>query len=151
MHSPLASFHATLKEKGYRLTLQRTAVHEALQEGKRHPTADDVHAHLSRKYPIIGLSTVYNTLETFCEMGLVRRVTIDGGGARYDIQIEPHGHLVCMGCGQISNTDGISCDSCIRRIDQLCGFQVNDYEAIFSGYCAKCQPAKQGSGQKKPN
>lgn len=136
--APENDFQASLKEKGYKLTLQRMAIYEALQDGPRHPTAEEVHAHVSQKYPMIGLSTVYNTLETLSELGLVNKVAIEGMVARYDIEITPHAHLMCMKCGRIVEFDAHSFEHCKAEIRAKHHFEVLRHEATFFGHCKDC-------------
>jgi len=131
-------FKASLKGKGYKLTLQRMAIYEALQDGPRHPTAEEVHAHVSIKFPMIGLSTVYNTLETLCELGLAKKVAIEGSVARYDIEMSPHAHLVCLECGKIVEFRGRSFEGCRRDVLENYGFHIIRHEATFFGHCSKC-------------
>jgi Fur family peroxide stress response transcriptional regulator len=136
--APENDFQASLKEKGYKLTLQRMAIYEALQDGPRHPTAEEVHAHVSHKYPMIGLSTVYNTLETLNELGLVNKIAIQGAVARYDIEITPHAHLMCLKCGRIVEFEANSFEHCKTEIRQKHHFEVLRQEATFFGYCQDC-------------
>ena len=133
-----SDFRASLKEKGYKLTLQRMAIYESLQNGPKHPTAEEVHAFVSQKYPMIGLSTVYNTLETLCELGLVDRIAIEGSVARYDIEKSPHAHLVCTKCGKIMEFCSASFEHCKADIYQKHGFTVTRHDATFFGYCMEC-------------
>jgi Fe2+ or Zn2+ uptake regulation protein len=142
MKSVLSDFGDKLREKGYKLTLQRIAIYEALQEGENHATAEEVHAQVSIKYPMIGLSTVYNTLETLCDIGLIRKMTIDAGIARYDVIVQPHAHLVCLGCGEIREYEAPYCEPCRESVIENFKFKVVRTEATFFGYCSRCQKMK---------
>ena len=117
------TLRARLKEKGYKLTFQRMSIYEALHRGPRHPTAEELHSYVSRKFPMIGLSTVYNALETLCELGQLSKVTIDSNATRYDIMTERHAHLICLECGRIDDITGLPCGHCKRTVEKT-GFQV---------------------------
>ena len=52
-----------LRQKGVTLTPQRMAIAEYLSNSKNHPTADEIHRVIRKKYPTMSLATVYSTLE----------------------------------------------------------------------------------------
>lgn len=139
MEASMDTFRSRLKEKGYKLTFQRMTIYEALQNGPRHPTAEELHTYVSKRFPMIGLSTVYNTLETLCELGHLTKVTIEPNATRYDILRDHHVHVVCLKCGQIHDMTGLECNPCRKQIEKRAGFQVVDHTATFYGYCPQCQ------------
>ena len=55
--------------------------------------------------PTISLDTVYRTVATLTDLGLVRRVTLTPGPARYDANTSRHHHYVCTRCGLIRDVD----------------------------------------------
>ena len=81
-------------EKMLKMTIQRVAILEYLMKTKTHPSADMIYEHISKKYPTITLSTVYNTLETLVNKGIIKKIPTFAGISRYDADLEPHVHLV---------------------------------------------------------
>ena len=61
---------ARLRRVGQRVTPQRLVILAALQPGE-HLSADEVFARVERQIPGVNRSTVYRTLELFCDLGLV--------------------------------------------------------------------------------
>ena len=51
------------------------------------------------RVPTISLDTVYRTVATLADLGLVRRVALTPGPARYDANTTRHHHFVCTRCG----------------------------------------------------
>lgn len=74
-----------LKASGLRPTKQRLALAKLLFESdEQHFTAEGLF-HVARKNGImISLSTVYNTLHQFTEVGLLREVVVDGEQSYFD-------------------------------------------------------------------
>lgn len=84
-----------LKDSHLKVTPQRVAVLEALTNLKNHPTADKIKEYVVKNHPNIAIGTIYKTLETFVEKGLVRKVKTEKDVMRYDAILENHHHLYC--------------------------------------------------------
>jgi Fur family transcriptional regulator, peroxide stress response regulator len=84
-----------LKGKDIRPSYQRIKVLEFMYHVGGHPTADEIFRALSADIPSLSKGTIYNTLHTLVEAGLVRDVGIDETEKRYDITLSNHGHFQC--------------------------------------------------------
>jgi Fur family peroxide stress response transcriptional regulator len=127
------------KEKKVPLTHQRLAVYEELAGRRDHPSAESLHASLKKQYPSLSLATVYKTLQTLAELGMVARVDSPAAQARYDAIVETHHHAVCTACGKIE-------DLFDSRLDRLpppktAGFVPSGHSVHFHGLCARCAKA----------
>ena len=49
------------------------------------------------------LSTVYRTLETLSEAGIIQKIEISGRQKRFEGKTGPHEHLVCTICDNIED------------------------------------------------
>ncbi len=101
----LAEFAERCRESGLPVTPQRLAIIRALLASFEHPRADAIFARVRRRYPHISLATVHRTLETLCEMGEARKVTLLHDSARYDGNVAPHHHVVCVRCRRIRDIE----------------------------------------------
>ena len=84
-----------LKDSSLKVTPQRMAVLEALNNLKNHPTADKIKEYVVKNHPSISVGTIYKTLETFVDKGLVKKVKTEKDVMRYDAILENHHHLYC--------------------------------------------------------
>jgi Fur family transcriptional regulator, peroxide stress response regulator len=84
-----------LKNSNLKVTPQRMAVLEALNSLKDHPTADKIKEYVVKNHPNIAVGTIYKTLETFVEKGLVQKVKTEKDIMRYDAILDKHHHLYC--------------------------------------------------------
>jgi Fur family transcriptional regulator, peroxide stress response regulator len=82
-----------LKTIKLKITPQRLAVLEALVDLKNHPTAEKIKEHVIKNHPNIAVGTIYKTLETFVEKGIVKKVKSEKDIMRYDAVLEKHHHL----------------------------------------------------------
>ncbi len=129
-----------LKDKNIRLSHQRLKVLEYLVNNRCHPTVEQIYTVLHKEIPTLSKTTVYNTLNTLIDAGLVKLITIDENETRYDIDTTTHGHFKCESCGDIYDFK-INIDS--LESEDLSYFKVSDKNIYFNGLCPKC--IKQGN------
>lgn len=80
---------------GLRPTRQRMTLASLLVgDGQdRHVTAESLFEAASDADEKVSLATVYNTLRAFCEVGLVREITVDGSKSYFDTNMTDHPHF----------------------------------------------------------
>lgn len=127
----------TLKTKGLRVTPQRFAVYANLLNRTDHPTAEQILRDLNQDSPTLSQATVYSSLQTLQNQGLIRQVLLEEGVCRYDANTIPHHHFRCHSCGEIKD---IAWETFANlQVDNLpSGLTVNHYEVIIYGLCAQC-------------
>ncbi len=86
---------AWLARVGLRPTRQRQTLAALLVgDGRdRHVTAESLFAATLDTGEKVSLATVYNTLKTFCDAGLMQEVTVDGARSYFDTRIDDHPHF----------------------------------------------------------
>jgi Fur family iron response transcriptional regulator len=68
--------------------------HRLIGDGQnRHVTAESLFAASNNQEVKVSLATVYNTLRTFCDAGLVREITVDGAKSYFDTNMTDHPHF----------------------------------------------------------
>jgi Fur family transcriptional regulator, iron response regulator len=85
---------AKLQAAGLRPTRQRMALGWILfAKGDRHVTAEMLYAEANHAKVPVSLATVYNTLNQFTDVGLLRQVAVDGSKAYFDTNNSEHHHF----------------------------------------------------------
>jgi Fur family peroxide stress response transcriptional regulator len=92
-----------IKEKGLKITPQRTAVLQAVVELGNHPTAERIIDFIQKNHPNVAIGTVYKTLETFVEKKIIKKVKTEKDIMRYDAILEKHHHLYCAKSDRIED------------------------------------------------
>ena len=84
-----------LATAGLRPTRQRVTLAALLVgDGQhRHVTAESLFEAAKEQGEAVSLATVYNTLRTFCDVGLVQEVTVDGSKSYFDTNTHDHPHF----------------------------------------------------------
>ena len=136
--SALERFKGISQEKGLRLTHQRLEILRELVAAKDHPSAETVFGRVRKRLPTISLDTVYRTLSTFDEVGLIMRVPVTGDQGRFDADTSPHHHFVCSRCKSIYDFlwDEFDCLELPENSKAL--GRVDDRRVVVRGVCEKC-------------
>ncbi len=124
-----------LAEKNIPLSYQRLKVLGYLVQSRSHPTVDMIYKDLKKAIPTLSKTTIYNTLRTLMQAGLVKGISIEDNETRYDIELDSHGHFKCESCGTIYNFSA-NIDS--LQVEGLDDFKVNDRNVYYNGICPKC-------------
>lgn len=136
-----------------RNTMQKELTLEAVQSFDGHPCVEDVYDIVSKRYKAISKATVYRNLASLCDEGMISRVSgCDGRGVRYDSDTHPHGHAVCMECGDIIDIPDASLMEQIKKkasCMEEAGFSVRFHELIFEGICSRCREKEKKNGTER--
>lgn len=121
---------------GLKVTLQRVAVLEALTSRSDHPTADEVIRYLQERYPGIATGTVYKTLDTFVNKGIVEKVKVDSDKMRYDAFTDKHHHLYSVDDNEIGDYYDKELDELLQdyfRKKDIPNFEIHDLKLQIVG------------------
>lgn len=136
---------ALLREHGLRATWQRQLIATALQHHAGHRTAQAILEETQGDHPTLNASTVYRTLASFRDRGLVAETDLGTGEASYTwLGGERHHHLICRECGGVIELSHHYLEDLREAIRRDHGFEATvDHFAIF-GVCAACRDADRG-------
>ncbi|OMF38727.1 transcriptional repressor [Paenibacillus sp. FSL H8-0548] len=135
-----------LLANGYKLTTQREIILQVLLENEAdHLSAEGVYMLVKQKHSVIGLATVYRTLELLAELHVVEKMNFGDGVARYDLRGEEdkhmHHHLICNECGSLKEIKEDWLFEIEQRIEKEFGFKVIDHRLDFTGTYKTCDQA----------
>jgi Fur family peroxide stress response transcriptional regulator len=127
-----------LRRSGLRSTPQRLAIVREVF-ARSHPTVGEVYESVRRQFPTIGLATVYNTLRTMTERGLVSELPTSSG-MRFDANMKPHANLVCRHCGRIEDVEFVQehLQMMLHHLAQAAGFAPSGQRFDVYGRCRSC-------------
>ncbi|MGO8803817.1 Fur family transcriptional regulator [Candidatus Binatus sp.] len=134
----LSEFAARCRRGGLAVTPQRLAIIKALLGSGEHPRADAIFAAVRMQHPYISLATVHRTLETLCDIGEARKVTMLHDSARYDGNITPHHHVVCVKCRRIHDIEIPRLDRLLAGQSELGEFTVLSSSLEIHALCEDC-------------
>ena len=138
----LEIFTQKCRDEGLKLTHQRIEIFRELVSTEDHPDAETVFEGVREHLPSISRDTVYRTLSTLEQTGLVRRLDFSWGRGRFDGNPDVHHHFICTECGLVrdftSRTfDELSPPSRVRAWGEVRGMQVQ-----LRGICSEHKQAR---------
>jgi Fur family peroxide stress response transcriptional regulator len=144
-------FVARCRQRGVPVTPQRLAVIRALLASENHPSADEICTAVRRKLPHVSAATVYRILEQFCEVGEARKVTLLHDVARYDGNVEPHHHVLCVRCKRVHDIEMPAVDKFLEGIPSLGQFALLRCSLEIDALCRRCQITEKRMHAQRPN
>ncbi len=128
-----------LREHHRKLTRPRKAVLDIIAGADQHLTPAEIHERARKKYPNIGLVTVYRTLDLLTELGYVQRVHLTDGCHSYISAPQGHAHhLVCSNCGKAQEFHDCDLEPLIADLQRKTGYSINVHMLELMGTCPDC-------------
>lgn len=113
------------KSKGLRMTGQRRVIAQVLGEAQDHPDVVELHRRASGIDERISLSTVYRTVKLFETEGIIERLELRDGRARYErAPQEHHDHLIDMRSGRVIEFRSEEIEALQTEIARRLGYKV---------------------------
>jgi Fur family transcriptional regulator, ferric uptake regulator len=119
----------------------RRAVVELLGRQDCCLTAQEIFDRLRAEGRRVGIATVYRVLEQLSERGLVQRIDVGAGTARYEAALatgEHHHHLVCDDCGKVEAFADEELEAVIHKVERRTGYSVGAHDVVLRGACRDC-------------
>ena len=129
-----------MRQPSYRMTSQRRLLLNLVQQQPGHFDADELFRRARQSQPRISLSTVYRVLQLFKELGLVEEYNFGENHLHYEAKpAAEHHHMVCLGCGAISEFRSPLVARLRKQVADKEGFEVTSVDIRLGGYCARCR------------
>jgi Fur family ferric uptake transcriptional regulator len=123
----MSPLEALCVQRGLRLTEHRRIVLEVLEGADDHPCVREIHRRAADGHRI-GIATVYRTLNTLVEAGMVKRQVFPDGKAHYERAGRPaHPHLIDVATGAIVEIDEADLQPLLEEEARRLGYRLVDY------------------------
>ncbi len=136
MKDSLEQFKTELARHNIKLSYQRLKILEYLNENRTHPSVDTIFNDLKGTIPTLSRTTIYNTVNSLVEAGLLRPVISSANEVHYDIYVDAHAHFECEVCHRLID---VAYDFDRLPIpEELSNCKVNSKSVLFLGVCPNC-------------
>ena len=141
------------EQLGMRMTDQRRVIAQVLSSSDDHPDVEELHHRAAAIDPRISIATVYRTVRMFEENGILSRLDLGDGRARYEEMPEAHhDHLIDTRSGRIIEFNDPELEALQEKIAARLGYRLVDHRLELFGVPLddKADPkktaAKKGAG-----
>jgi Fur family peroxide stress response transcriptional regulator len=138
----MEDFETACRSAGLKLTHQRMEIFREVAQTEEHPPAEIIFERVRKRIPSISLDTVYRTLITLEKLGVISRVNVLCERTRFDANMNPHHHVVCMSCGLVRDFASPEADE-LRIPDEVKSWgEVKSIHVELRTVCAGCSARK---------
>jgi Fur family ferric uptake transcriptional regulator len=86
------------------------------------------------------VATIYRTVTTLVDQGVLHALTLDGGVTTYGLAAAPHHHAVCTRCGAIIEVPAGQLSSALEHAMAGSSFALSEAAGLtLHGLCPQCQ------------
>jgi Fur family ferric uptake transcriptional regulator len=138
---PTESLIDVLRERGLRMTPQRRAIVAEIMRTQGHISPTELVRKVQSEMPGVNASTIYRTLSTLEEVGVLAHAHLEGGAEYHRAEEAGHVHLTCSSCGSEDDLSIDEADELVRLIQRRHAFQPDLTHFAISGLCTTCAEA----------
>jgi Fur family ferric uptake transcriptional regulator len=135
-----------VEARGIRLTAQRRALIETIQEATTHLDAANLLKQARTRDPNIDRATVYRTLELLKKLSMIDELDLmhlNGEKHYYEVKTQQdHLHLACFECGAIIEVATPTFERLKEEIAGANGFEIQVTRLEVGGLCGPCAAKK---------
>ncbi len=125
-----------MKARGFRLTKSRRRLVEFILGQLGHWTIQMLTDRTQKRFPDMGVATVYRTVNLLHELKFITKTQIGLGPARYEVApAHHHDHLTCINCGEIFEFENEQIEELQRQVAKNLGFKLVDHRMELYGEC----------------
>ena len=117
-------------------------VRRLFEKQERHAwSIEELHETVRGSLGSADYSSVFRAVGQLERQGLVDRIDLGDGRARFEVREGHHEHIRCESCGRIQEVPGCVLDDAAAQVQQMTGFKVTSHRVVFGGVCTECSPA----------
>ena len=140
---------ATANAAGIKLTHQRLEIFREIAASEEHPDVETVFRAVQARMPTVSQDTVYRTLWLLHDLGLATTLGPQREGVRFDANLDPHHHYVCVRCGLVrdfesADLNALRLPAAVKQLGSIVDARVE-----VRGVCAKCARQNESSTKSK--
>lgn len=135
----LKAMEGALRAKGLRMTRQRIALLQVLDQAEDHPDANELHRRAQELDSSVSLATVYRTLSVLEDKEIVQRHIFEGAPARFETTDAPHhDHIIDVESREVVEFTSPEIERLQREVARKRGYEVVSHRLEL--YCRKIDP-----------
>ena len=116
------------------------AIVSLIAAGERHAwTLEELHDGLARHGRDTDFSSVFRAAERLAADGVVRKLLLEDGRARFELAAAHHDHLLCLRCHALVAVPCLIERADYAALERETGAAILDHHLVLSGVCRACR------------
>jgi Fur family transcriptional regulator, ferric uptake regulator len=133
-----------LRARGLRRMASRIQVLAVLEPVQGHLPVAEIHRRVRACLPpgahAPDVVTIYRTVTTLVDQGVLHALALDGGVTTYGLATAPHHHAVCTNCASIIEVPAGQLSSALEHAMAGSSFALSEEAGLtLHGLCPRCQ------------
>jgi Fur family ferric uptake transcriptional regulator len=114
-------------------------VRRVFEAQERHAwSIEELHETVRASLGSADYSSVFRAVSLLERQGLLDRIDLGDGRARFEVREDHHEHIRCERCGRIAEVPVCVLDDATAQVQNMTGFKVTSHRVVFGGLCAEC-------------
>jgi Fur family transcriptional regulator, ferric uptake regulator len=137
---PVEAIISRIRDGGGRASdARRATIGILLNSAQAHLSAEDIVTQVKLEHPGVADSTIYRTLATLEELGVVEHVHLGHGPSTYHLMKDRHQHLLCERCGKVIEVPEDVFGPLADQLETTYGFEIYPRHFAIVGLCRRCR------------
>lgn len=121
-----------LKKDGIKITMPRRKILTALLSEKGPLSLTEIFDRTEK----VDFASVYRNIKLFCDINLVREISMGDKKIRYELNLQEHyHHIICSKCGGIERLNVCF----LSKIEKMTEYKITEHHMEFVGICPECK------------
>ena len=114
-------------------------VRRVFETQERHAwSIDELHATVLSALGSADYSSVFRAVTQLEKQGLIDKIDLGEGHARFELREGHHEHIRCYSCGKVAEVPVCVLDDAASQVQKLTGYRVFSHQVVFGGLCQEC-------------
>ena len=133
-------FAQYLSRHKLKMTRERRVILDHVVSVRGHFDVDDLLVRLRKAGHGVSRATLYRNLPRLVDSGLIHKVEMAHGQARYELMVgrHHHDHMICLGCGTILEFESPEVERIQVEVCRRKKFVMTGHTHQIRGYCSGC-------------
>lgn len=114
-------------------------VRRLFETQERHAwSIDELHDTVRSSLGSADYSSVFRAVSLLERQGVIDKIDLGEGHARFELREAHHEHIRCDRCGRVSEVPVCVLDDATSQVQKLTGYRVLSHQVVFGGVCQEC-------------
>ena len=118
-------------------------VRRLFENHERHAwSIDELHETVRSSLGSADYSSVFRAVALLERQGVIDKIDLGEGHARFELRDSHHEHIRCQACGKVEEVPVCVLDDAAAQVQAITGYRVLSHQVVFGGLCRECSAAR---------